>query len=156
MGKTHSTSGPGMPSRPGASRPAQTQWETLERRGPQRDRAQSSPCLTTANHHQVLGDEAMEIYHFLIKLMSTREVYFSTNLLTKVFLKKLPLLKLKYSWEISQGAWSAAWLSCHIQPGAALQPSASCVPSMFMEMSLRSILVVLKPRSAHCPEGETQ
>lgn len=35
-----------------------------------------------------LIDEAREIYHFLIKLMSTSEVYFSTNLLTKVLLEE--------------------------------------------------------------------
>lgn len=86
--------------------------------------------------------------------MSAPEVYFSTNLLTKVFLKKLPLLKLKYSWEISQLVSLLLGLSHHISTSTG--SVVFYLPNIFMEMSSGSIFVILYSRAARCPEGEEE
>lgn len=95
-----------------------------------------------------------EMYHFLIKLMSTHEVYFSKNLLTKVFLKKLPLLRLKYSWGISQLVSLLRGRSHHISTSTG--SVVFYLPNVFMEMSSRSIFVILYSIAAHCPEGKEE
>lgn len=104
-----------------------------------------------------LIDEAKEIYHFLIKLASTHEVYFSTNLLTKVlFEETAPVEALVFMGNFTISIDGSLGLAATFQPERNAFQCFLCAQHIYgNEPKINLCYFKTWSSSSYCPEERT-